>query len=453
MPTARRAADHPASEWAGLTALRAELVREYPDASVRRLRRVARRAGLRAFPDALMIDGRARPGILRTARLIARRILRRPITSRRHPLFSEPFYRAVNPDLEGVRTSLWLHYQVHGRLEGRSPHPLVDLDHLAAQMPGVRRAELLDRYLTFPDYWMLDPGPYVDVEGFVLGGAWDGRTHPFVQLLRTQAGEPWIRTRLQVVDLGSSGRSGLTLAAGVLRSRNQALFDRSRMRVIERAGEPSGASGGTAIVIPGYLLAVDGVEVAAGSASLLSPDATAIRLDDMVVTIDPGRRRQTSELIYLTGSPARDELSEIVRSAPDDALFAPADAAQEESLRELVGARALAAGKQVTVQARRVRTAAGPTAAVPRGWPRSELSASVVVLPERVGPKLFADPRFTATLTSGVACALVGASGIAPWRELIRSRTNVYVHPELVTVVLPHVDRRAITVLDQGATA
>src|SRR5690606_32920013 len=110
-------------------------------------------------------------------------------------------------------------------------------------------------------------------------------------------GEPWVRSRLQTLDLGSARRSSTSLAVGVLRSRNAALFDISRVHVWTRAVGRAPAARGTATVIPGFLLAVDGVEQVADSTALLSPDGTAARLDDVVVTIESGRRRQSSTLV------------------------------------------------------------------------------------------------------------------------------------------------------------
>ncbi len=449
MPMFRRAPDRPDAVWAAISDLRDELQRGYPDVSARRLRRIARRAGLHRFPDALMVDGRPRPGLRQLARSVARRLLGRIPQSRRHPLFAESYYRALNPDLANLGAPLWLHYQVYGRLEGRAPHPIVDLDYLGAQMPGVRRADLLDRYLTFPEFWLLAPSPYVDVEGFVLDGAWDGKTHPLLQLLRSHTGEPWVRSRLQTIDLGSARRSSTSLAVGVLRSRNAALFDISRVHVWTRAVGRAPAARGTATVIPGFLLAVDGVEQVADSTALLSPDGTAARLDDVVVTIESGRRRQSSTLVYFRGALARDELADWVRTTADDAVFAPADPAQEDSLSALAPGRVLAYGRQARVVAASIRTVAADDSRPQRGWPRTELPDSVIVLPESSSTRVFSDPHYRALLSSGVACALIGPSGVEPWIGLITGRRHVYADPSVLAVVRPYVDRDAVRILDR----
>ena len=121
--------------------------------------------------------------------------------------FSSAYYLAVNPDVATAGASAWLHYQVYGRPEGRSPHPLFDTDFLAASMPGVRREDVIDEYVTCPARWVLDPGPYVDCLRFMLEGEWDGYTNPLQQIVSHYLGGPWIHHRLLLIDAASDSQA------------------------------------------------------------------------------------------------------------------------------------------------------------------------------------------------------------------------------------------------------
>jgi hypothetical protein len=338
-----------------LAQLRDELRRSYPLVDRARLRRVLRKSRLSSWPEAFLVGRAPTGGALAT---LYRRLGGSPRVAS-HPLFSADFYRFANPDIAAGNVDPWLHYQVYGRLEGRSPHPFVDLNGLARQLDGEPIGSALDRYLSDRRAWVLSPGPYVDVESFVAEGPWDGRTHPLVQILRDYPTDPWVRLRLGTIDLGSAaGPAALALAAGLLALRNPGLAATSGLSSWTR-GRPAEVTAGEPLrVVPGFFVGAAGGEVAATGGHILSADATVVRTPELVVALDAGAEHQCERLVFLFAETPPAETDRLLAAAGPDDLVAPATEGQAERAAAR-DRRALVVGRQATVVARSLELAAG----------------------------------------------------------------------------------------------
>jgi hypothetical protein len=274
--------------------------------------------------------------------------------------FSEPYYRLANPDLRDLDLSMVLHWQVHGRLEGRPPHPFIDLDWLSTQITDSLPGEVLDVYLTDRTRWLTSPGPYVETEAFVVSGPWDGVTHPFLQIIRDYPVDPWLRGRLGVIDLADAD-GDLQLAAGVLTARNPGLARLSSFSVFEAGGEAPRTPVGHGLfrVVPGFVLAADSRLIWTVDDEVLSADGTALRLDGRVVVLDARDSVTCASLVFVTSPLAEATVERLARDATADTLVAPYDAAQQTSLERL-GVQTLALGRQLTVDAASVELVGEP---------------------------------------------------------------------------------------------
>lgn len=334
--------------------VRAHLRQTYPEVDHLAVLRILADHGIRQYPDALML--RQPRGFVVPKRTVWRRRpppaapRRKKVRSLR--LFSESYYRLANPDLRDLDVPLVLHWQIHGRPRGRSPHPFIDVGWLSSQIPDALPGEVVDVYLTDRTKWIASPSPYVETEAFMSFGPWDGRTHPLLQILRHYPVDPWLRGRLGVIDLADAD-DDLRLAAGVLTARNPAFASLSSFSVFE----PSDASGDPEIgpdvfrVVPGFLLAVGNQAISTPGDEVVSGDGTAIRLiDRRVVVLDTRDRVACDRLVFVTSPLDETAVERLVGSTVPGTSVAPFDAAQQEMLERL-GITTLAHSRQMTVDA------------------------------------------------------------------------------------------------------
>ena len=444
-------------------ALRRELSSTFPSVNLSALLGILRAHRLGEFPEAFLLGGRLRD--LSPDGAIARlRIAHDAAASRAtpwHPLFSNEFYEATNPDVAAAGVPLWLHYQVHGSAEGRSPHPLVDVPYLASSLPGVRRSETLDAYLTHPGSWSADTSPYVDSGRFALEGPWDGHSNPLTQMVVENRGEPWVHGRLMVVDAGSRGTGQRALGAAILLARSRAAGNFSAIASWTPSDGRPDASGSAAayVVVPGYFLAADGRELVATSSARMSDDATVIRLADEVLSLSAGPAVDADELLYLDSELTRPELVAALERPGGTLVVAPFSAAQQFALEQLVDettarVTVLAHGRQASVAAGRlavVRSQHEPSAVAAWEWPSDADPASVaVVIPESNRRRSTNDPLVRDALRSGAALCIVGPYGIADWMPILLSRTHVVVDRAVVQLVLGVVDPERVWQLAGG---
>lgn len=136
----------------------------FPNAPIAEIVQALAESGARRFPPELMLPGELHNN--RTTFLIdsvTEYIDRQMTDSCRLIMFSPDFYKLANPDVAGIPVSPWLHYQVFGRMEGRSPHPLISIPRLAYHYPEVTVEMLVDTYLRDSANVSVQASNYVDM--------------------------------------------------------------------------------------------------------------------------------------------------------------------------------------------------------------------------------------------------------------------------------------------------
>ncbi len=359
------------AQFACLEELRRELTASYPSILIDRLVSIARRHGLDRFPEGFLVSGsladRGPAGA--RARLRAIRRTASGQDAPPHPLFSDGFYRLCNPDVAATGTPAWAHYQVFGRSENRSPHPLIDVSHLAAWLPDTSRGSVVDEYLMIPDNWTADPGPYVDCQKFLLHGNWDGTTNPLVQIVTRRLGAPWVHQRLLLVDSDSDLPDVARLTAiGYLLSRSTARARLSRLWASSRTTALAGEHTATAefVVVPGFFLGAAGGTVAEAATTTVSPDLTVVRLHTEYVGIRSGSSVPAEKLYFVDRELGADALRSLVEASPKGTAVAAFSGDQEATITAL--ARELArTDLTVLPWGRQVRVTGATLGALPAG--------------------------------------------------------------------------------------
>lgn len=347
--------DHVERDASCLREIRAELTATYPRVRAFNVIRILRRHGLSRFPAGLLLDA---PTLAAGPRSALALLLRagHPRFARGlqwHPLFSADFYEGVNPDVVAGGANPWLHYQVHGRTEGRSPHPLIDIDYLSAGIPGALRSELVDSYLGTPALWRLDPGPYVECTRFLLSGPWDGSTNPLQQIVRDHLSSPWVHQRLMLVDAQAAGSArGLLVAAAVLLTRHAA-SGLGALQLWRAPGTvlPSGTADYT--VVPGMFVGSGAATLVAQGSAVMSADTTVLRAGDGFASLRSGHAMSVASLVIIDTDLDDAALSALVGRGGSLAL-APHSLDQHAALQRIAGGqgvRILQPGLQVHVTA------------------------------------------------------------------------------------------------------
>ena len=445
-----------------LRAIRHELRDSYPQVRLGNLFRIMRSFGLRQFPEGLLVGMGKRGALWKLARAA------NPGRSRQvdwHPLFSSEFYLATNPDIAAAKVSPWLHYQVYGRAEGRSPHPLIDFEFLAASLPGARRDELVDEYLMSAHNWVLDPGPYVDCGRFMVQGEWDGYTNPLKQIVTHHLRGPWVHSRLMLVDTASesASRARLTAVSTLLIANAPA----SRFATVaywqpnaeDVAGVAPISEAGPFTVIPGYFLGANDREIVSQPSPVVSSDSTMIRLASEFVSLISGRAISADALVYVADSLAREELTTLIRESHMPTAIAPHSAGQELALRHLCtelgrdNVTVLEFGKQVRVVSPRVNVARSAGAAATAEWAwRENVTADrlAVVLASAHRRRATNDPKVRELVARGAALCLVQPGDMVSWLPVLQTSATVLVDRSLREDVRGFVDDGDIYLLPGG---
>jgi hypothetical protein len=432
------------AELACLSALRVELGSSYPHIRTDRLLSIATSHGLDRFPAGFLVAGSIRGGGENGARSALDRVRESsngtPVDV--HPLFSQAFYALSNPDVAGSGIVPWLHYQVHGRAEGRAPHPLISTEFLAAWMPGVPRKNVVDRYLTDSDFWLADPGPYVDCRKFMVDGPWDGVTNPLLQIVAGRLASPWVHGRLQLIDTDSKSEqvARLTGAAFLLGTTGA----RSRLATIETWGLPTTAhelaQPSTFTVVPGSFLGADATALWSKPSLVLSPDSTVVRLPTELLSVRAGETTRAVRLVNLEGDFEHSQLSTLVLALPPRSAIAPFSFAQEESLGGIVahsgiaGLHILPFGRQVRVAGatlQREQPAAARSFDTWRSGPDDDGARYAFVLTDDELAVRLADVGVKRMIAAGALVCVVGASGLTPWLPALESRERIVCRPPL----------------------
>lgn len=440
-----------ASDLHFVDAVRSQLTSDYPRIRPAHILAVMVRHGRMKLPEALLL--RAGPGnlvkLLRTASF-------RSVEW--HPLFSASFYEAAYPDVALTGVSAWLHYQCYGHAEGRSPHPLIDATFLAQSLPATVKSSIVDEYLTVRSSWTLDTSPYVDCRRFLLEGEWDGRTNPLEQIVTGHLREPWVHERLMLIDSPTeeAARTRLVAAGALLiaHGRDGAHARFSRWTVSEPQAPASGDQ--EYLVIPGFLLGVDGVVIEASPTTLLSPDRTGIRTSEGVLTISAGPLDRADQVVYLDGPAPVELLRELAAPTPELRAISPASKAQEVALRMMANDDAvmvLRHGQQVRLRARSVMVIhpEPPSTSTLWGPEQADSPADIVfVFSQASRHRARLDPYVNDAVTRGAAMAVLSEDLVEDWLPLLQSRSVVVVDDELVELVGAFVEASRMRVLPAG---
>ena len=437
-----------------LRSLRAALRESFPAIPVGGLLQIARRSGATRFPPGFLVAGELADRSRTGPRGLLTRLAKGDESTPVHPLFSAEFYRLANPDLAGASVAAWLHYQVYGRVEERSPHPLIDLKYLGAALEGVAVSDLLDTYLGDSGRWTAEPGPYVDCLRFMLLGEWDHETNPLEQIVSRHLSSHWVHSRLMLVDAGSQSEAVARLAAvGFLLARSGA---HTRLAPLLRWTHGSPTHGSPTHdatehkVIPGFLLTSGATVAASTGTAAVSPDLTAVRLRDETIGIRSGARVRSPRLYWLEGSVGRAALHDLVAGIEGDAVVAPSSAAQETSLRQLrrdLGrdrVTVLALGVQSTVEADELVIVPAEPAEAPPLWnwdSAPDYTSTAIVLAEQHRLRATGDPRLRAALAAGAELCLVAEGRLNSWLPQLQARATVIVDAALVEPVAAFVER------------
>ena len=446
-----------------IRAIRGQIARDEGVVSAEVLLQIGVQHGLDCFPEALLIGGRLDDRSASGASAALTSALSRESAGSRdpHPLFSRAFYLWSNPDVANAGVSPWLHYQEHGHREGRSPHPLFDVDHMTQWAPDVPRSEVVDRYLRDPALWMIDTSPYVDCQKYVLRGGWSGTSSPLGEIVRAGASEPWVHSRLMAVDadLGNSTKDAL---GGVLfllaRNHPRSMFSRITVwrPTAQNRGTPSiGGSylGGSYTVVPGFFIGAEGVELWSDSRLAMSQDLSLVRFSNGLVGLEVGDLSTVDELRFVCGELRHDGLLELVNSRRGTLAVSPASWAQERALRYLVeetdvrGVTVLPWGRQVRVDAGSIRMVEGSADAMSLWrWPDADPRDVVFVDAGPLGVTCAADARVGEWLRRGASLILVDDASMERWVSAFVDRPYVVATPatqEFVGAVVPR-DRTAV---------
>lgn len=441
-----------------LVELRAELAASYPAVGAAALLRIARRHRLDAFPPGFLVGG----GIRDRGRDGAGAALRAAANGGSgHPLFSGGYYSLINPDVRAAGVSPWLHYQVFGRREGRSPHPLIDTATLSAWLPATLRPALVDEYLGDPVNWFAAPGPYVDPRSFVLHGNWDGNGHPLLQLLKQLDG-PWVHRRLMLVDSASNDDARARLVAATFLLTRSGRSGLGALEIWDRHPATDGEqpATGAMTVVPGFFLGSSAGELRRPGNDVTSPDGTMVRLATGTIGLATGRAARATGLVFLEAPRRHEQLRELVQSAESGAAIAAHDRAQETAVRQLrrdlrrTDLTVLESGMQSRVLvsgAVRIMEAVDAGRVPAWDWDAGEDARDIaVVIPASQRGRATGDPRLRSLLTSGASLCLVDDNGLNSWLPVIQGRSRVLVDPVLLDGVGSFVAQSALTSLPPG---
>jgi len=446
--------------------LRDELRSTYPEINVPALFHILKQFRLREFPAAFLMAG----GVRDRSELGARSMLSHAADGEKsraihwHPLFSSEYYDAVNPDIAAAGVPPWLHYQVHGRAEGRSPHPLVDCEYLSVSVSEVLRSEVIDRYLTSPELWVFDTSPYVDCQKFVLSGDWDGVTNPLVQIVTHYLDSQWVRKRLMIVDAASASTARTRMiGSSVLLTKNKPGSQFAPLSIwatrSESAQPATAESAAEYTVVPGFFLGSHGRELWSVEGVRMSPDSTVIRLATEFLSLGVGRSLSTDVLVHVTGACLRGDLTRIVRAAAGPTAISPNSSAQELALTQIVEAfhashvDVLPHGTQTRVTARRVILAPPSEESSVPVWSWSDLHPSTgmaIVLTDQHSHRALNDHRLKSLLSAGASLCIVTETNLSVWLPILQNRDVVLVEKALLELVKGIVEDTSLYLLPGG---
>ena len=438
--------------------VRQELADGFPRVDAGLIARIVRRAGRTRLPEALLVEGSiddASPeGAL--ARIQA---ASDPVRGRErdpHVLFSNQFYDFAHPAVRAAGIAPWLHFQVFGVTEGRSPSFLLDIDYLLQAIPDVPRSSVVDSYLTDPALWFASPSPYVNTERFVLSGEWDHRQHPLKQIITTNT--HWLQSRLMLVDSawGSDAQARLN-GAGYLLSALGPVSEVSGLHAWTTSGvslKPR-ESAFVGTVVPGFMVADDEGEAFALSDHGQSHDHTVVRLPHEHLALRSGKVLTMDRLVVLGGDLDSAQLADVLERAPGGTALAPFSRDQEIVLRAAAPSVAVVVlpwGVQARVRAGSLAVVAGEVDAGEPwddAWDGDPRDVAIVVSRQQLDAWR---AQLEKWITCGASLCLVDrdATDVAVWATTLARAGRVLAASRFVAAVMPYVRRSDVRLLSSS---
>ena len=443
-------------------AVRSYLERSYPNPNIATVLQIIRRSGVDRIPLELLVGGTigdASPA--GAAQLLERATRAEPLGyGDPYPLFASSFYGWENPDVVASGVAPWVHYQVFGHREARSPHPFLDASFMRQWIPAASPSSVVDTYLSCPEYWTIDTSPYVDTQRFVLESETDGINPPIMRILGTDFGDQWLSLRLMLIDASSPETSVARLnAAAFLLSKHSAISWQRRLVSWSKRREPlvTPVSGGRFTVVPGYFLGAEGATLASFGEAAVSPDSTVVRLDSEYISLTEPIWSEADRLVFVASELDRDEAEKLFAPVNGTQMIAPRSSTQEAALVTLISflqldyVNVLPFGRQSNVESRAILLVDYPATPV-EVWDwtsRLDGEAVIFVLPQGalLSDKVVA--LMEEWISRGSSLLTTDAEGLGVWYRLL-GRARVVVHPDLLEGARLIVARGSLQILDEN---
>lgn len=439
------------------------LAKSYPEPDPAKILQIIARSGVDRIPLQLLIGGvlgdRTSSG---AAHFLGLAIREDPLGwGDPHPLFSSSFYALRNSDVASAKVSPWVHYQVFGYREARTPHPLLDADFMHQWIPRSSPSTVVDTYLGSPAQWTIETSPFVNTQRFVLDSETDEFSPPIMRMLVSETPGRWLSFGLMLIDSASPDeRRSRVNAASFLVTKHASRVGQSQLTSWKRSGELPETSNvnGRFTAIPGYFLGRDGDILCVLSEAAASPDLTMVRLGTGYLSLTERDWLSAVRLIFVRTELNRDEAEALLTSGVGKLVIAPRSGEQEVALLALVDRLrlddvvVLAYGCQANIEAEQlVIVDHEPSIVETWEWPTlAEARDVVFVLPLGDSVDNQTVDLIDEWLSLGSSLLNVDASSLKSWSRVF-DRPFVVVHPGLVERVRPLVSATALKVLDNEA--
>ncbi len=445
-------------------AVRSYLARSYPHADPKRILGIIAMHGVDRIPLELLIGGQQDD----PSSAGAEESLGRALTSRRgrygdpHPLFSSAFYEWNNPDVAASGVAPWLHYQVFGHREARSPHPLFDPAYMSQWLGEASSRTVVDEYLRTPEYWSIVTSPYLDSQRFLLEAESNVEIPPPLRILSEAHPEAWLSFKLMLIDAASPDATIARFTGAVfLVSRHPDLPWRRLATWSYSTGPSAGeADGGRFTVVPGYLLASEETVISQIGGEAASPDLTIVRLETEYLGLSGLSWEHVDRLVFVRSDLGRSRAEQLIGHETRTVAVAPRSAAQGRALSSLVSRLGLANvlvlpyGLQINIESEKLVVVDDePSAIESWSWSTPAEAATVTfVIPSSEAVDASTVAEIDAWLSRGASLLTVDEADLGLWPHLL-DRSHVVVHPSLIEQTRMLVDGRSLRLLASGSAS
>jgi hypothetical protein len=352
--------------------------------------------------------------------------------------------------------SPWVHYQVFGYREARTPHPLLDPSYMSQWLADVSPSRVVDVYLGTPRYWTIDTSPYLDAQRFVLESESDPDVPPIMRILAANEPEVWLSFKLMLIDAASAEAKIARLnAATFLVAKHAGRARQRQLTAWAHSGSLEGAQrdGGRYTVVPGYFLGAEGETIVAVGTQATSPDLTMVRLAKEHLSLSDRSWNAVDRLVFVRSRLDRRAFEELMHGEGTVAI-ATHSSGQAVALSALVSRLGredvivLAHGYQINIESKSLAIVdSEPPATESWDWPLAADAREVLFLlprAERVGSEMVAS--ITEWLGRGASLLTLDETSLTEWSALFE-RPYVVAHPGLVDYMRVLVGEGSLRVL------